>query len=76
MPLCRGNRSHRRQQTCYATCWAQAVLRRVASLKAEKAHIGAVQKGCGEPLKGSNIAPPSVEPPEALYDTSLQHKPK
>ena len=39
-----------------------------ASFKGEKAHFAAWKKGSGEPWKWSKIAPPSVPPPEALYD--------
>ena len=38
-------------------------------IKGEKAHFAAWKKGSGEQQKWSKTAPPSVPPPEALYDT-------
>ena len=39
-----------------------------ASSKGEKARLAACKNGSGEPHKRSKVAPPSVPPPEALYD--------
>ena len=47
-----------------------------ASFRVEMAHFAARKKGSGEPQKSSKSAPPSVPPPEALYEKMANKFPK
>ena len=60
------------ESTCFKGCGASGgSLHRGASFKGQKGSFCCMNKGSGEPQKWSKAAPPSVPPPEALYEKCL-----